>query len=78
MFLQDLETDRLEELRHSIRRLIDSNRDITFTSRSIAKIFQGISSPCFPADVWYRNRDFWRRYLDVDFHTICRVAAEEL
>ncbi|ODN03903.1 ATP-dependent DNA helicase Q4 [Orchesella cincta] len=74
----DIDNDKIEDLRRSIRHLVDSSGDTPFTTRAVAKIFQGISSPCFPADVWYRNREFWRRYMDLDFHLICRIAAEEL
>jgi ATP-dependent DNA helicase Q4 len=35
--------------------------------RSIAKIFQGISCPNYPAEHWGKNRMWWRCFPDVDF-----------
>ncbi|EDV29803.1 uncharacterized protein TRIADDRAFT_11173, partial [Trichoplax adhaerens] len=49
-----------------------------FNGSSIARIFHGIGSPAFPAEVWYRCKRFWRRHMDVDFKTISRVATREL
>ena len=44
----------------------------------IARVFHGISSPKFPAEVWGRNRTFWRSHLDFDFETIIKYATEQL
>ena len=35
--------------------------------KSIAKIFQGISSPNYPSEHWGPNRNYWRAFEDVDF-----------
>ncbi|ELU14701.1 hypothetical protein CAPTEDRAFT_176954 [Capitella teleta] len=48
------------------------------TGRSIARIFHGIPSPNFPADVWGRVRKFWRSHLGVDFNILRRLATQEL
>ena len=61
-----------------VRSLIHSYRDQTFSGRSIARIFHGIASPCFPAEVWGRAFKFWRLHLDKDFNAICRIASQEL
>jgi len=67
-----------EAIRQDIRKLLQNHTDIEFSSRAIARLFQGISSPCFPAEDWCRNRSVWRRHLDVDFHFLCQVAAQEI
>ncbi|KAJ8937136.1 hypothetical protein NQ318_019399 [Aromia moschata] len=66
-----------EQLISDIRALICMYRDNTFTGRSIARIFQGIQSPNYPATMWGRCK-FWRSYLDIDFHTIVRIATLEI
>lgn len=35
-------------------------------------------SPCFPAQVYGRDRRFWRKYLTFDFHQLARLATEEI
>lgn len=35
-------------------------------------------SPCFPAQVYGRDRRFWRKYLHFDFHRLARLATEEI
>jgi len=44
----------------------------------IARIFHGIASPRFPAEVWGRNRNFWRSHFDFDFDTIIKYATQQL
>lgn len=58
--------------------LISRFNDQEFTGRAITRIFHGISSPCFPALVWGVQRGFWRRYLHVDFHTLCHITTKKL
>ncbi|XP_057264064.1 ATP-dependent DNA helicase Q4-like, partial [Pezoporus wallicus] len=72
--LQDWE----DRIRADIRRFLDIRRDEKFTGRAVARIFHGIGSPCFPAQVYGRDRRFWRRYLCMDFHQLARVATEEI
>jgi len=38
-----------------------------YSPRIIARIFQGISTPSYPAEVWGLNKRWWRIHLDVDF-----------
>ncbi|XP_058515432.1 ATP-dependent DNA helicase Q4 isoform X2 [Ochotona princeps] len=35
-------------------------------------------SPCYPAQVFGRDQRFWRRYLQLSFHSLMRLATEEL
>lgn len=60
-----------------VRHLVCSYKDTTFTGRSVARIFHGIASPCFPANVWGRCK-FWRAHLDIDFHILCKLASREI
>ncbi|KAJ2944374.1 hypothetical protein O0L34_g18376 [Tuta absoluta] len=60
-----------------IRALISAYRDCTFTGRSIARIFQGISSPNYPAIVWGRCK-FWRSHLHEDFYGLMKVATQQI
>jgi len=48
------------------------------TGRVIARVFQGIDSPRYPATVWGHVRKFWRRHLDVDFHQLRKMATREI
>lgn len=65
-------------IRSDIRSLILNYRDQTFTARSIARILHGISSPCFPAEVWGKARKHWRAQLHQDFNVLVKMAAQEL
>lgn len=66
-----------EQLVNDIRTLINLYKDNNFTGRAIARIFQGIQSPNYPAVMWGRCK-FWRSYLDTDFHAIVKVATREI
>lgn len=35
-------------------------------------------SPCYPAQVYGRDRRFWRKYLHLSFDTLMRLATEEV
>ncbi|KAG9510121.1 ATP-dependent DNA helicase Q4, partial [Fragariocoptes setiger] len=49
-----------------------------FTPRTIAKIFQGISTPNYPAEVWGRNYKYWRSHLEVDFLELTNIIKQEM
>lgn len=66
-----------ERLVNDIRTLINMYKDNNFTGRAIARIFQGIQSPNYPAVIWGRCK-FWRSYLDTDFHAIVKIATREI
>lgn len=67
----------VERVASDIRALISSYRDCTFTGRSIARIFQGISSPNYPAIVWGRCK-FWRSHIHEDFYGIMKIATQQI
>ncbi|XP_068618290.1 ATP-dependent DNA helicase Q4 [Battus philenor] len=60
-----------------IRALIATYKDCKFTGRSIARIFQGISSPNFPAIVWGKCK-FWRSHIHEDFHELTKIATQQI
>ncbi|KAM9302625.1 LOW QUALITY PROTEIN: ATP-dependent DNA helicase Q4 [Morus bassanus] len=66
------------QIRADIRRFLDIRQDEKFSGRAVARIFHGIGSPCFPAQIYGRDRRFWRKYLAFDFHRLARLAAEEI
>ncbi|XP_072169107.1 ATP-dependent DNA helicase Q4-like [Diadema setosum] len=65
-------------VRMTIRQFISLNHDRTFSGRAVARILQGIPSPCYPAQVWGRDRRFWRSHVEVDFRTLVKIANEEV
>ncbi|XP_023011510.2 recQ4 helicase [Leptinotarsa decemlineata] len=66
-----------EQLVADIHALICMYKDNSFNGRAIARIFQGIQSPNYPAVIWYRCK-FWRSHVDVDFHVIVKIATREI
>ena len=64
------------EISRDVYSLMSIHSERNFSGRTIARIFHGISSPCFPAQVWAKQQRFWRRHLSVDFNTLCRIATK--
>ncbi|XP_055655252.1 ATP-dependent DNA helicase Q4 isoform X2 [Falco peregrinus] len=79
---KDLSDAKLREwesqIRADIRHFLAIRQDEKFSGRAIARVFHGIGSPCFPAQVYGRDRRFWRKYLSFDFHRLARLATEEI
>ncbi|XP_039755581.1 ATP-dependent DNA helicase Q4 [Pararge aegeria] len=74
--LQERSLD-IERVTSDVRALIATYKDCKFTGRSIARIFQGIQSPNFPAIVWGRCK-FWRSHLNEDFYGIVKIATQQI
>ncbi|KAM8786487.1 ATP-dependent DNA helicase Q4 [Rhynchonycteris naso] len=72
--LQDWE----DQIRRDVRHLLSSWPEQQFSGRAVARIFHGIGSPCFPAQVFGRDRRFWRKYLHLSFHPLMQLATEEI
>ncbi|XP_042121276.1 ATP-dependent DNA helicase Q4 isoform X1 [Peromyscus maniculatus bairdii] len=72
--LQDWE----DHIRRDVRQLLSVRPEERFSGRAVARIFHGIASPCYPAQVYGQDRRFWRKYLHLNFHTLMRLATEEL
>ncbi|KAJ0178284.1 hypothetical protein K1T71_006107 [Dendrolimus kikuchii] len=67
----------VENIASDVRSLVSSYKDCSFTGRSIARIFQGISSPNFPAIVWGRTK-YWRSHIHEDFNGLIKVATQQI
>ncbi|XP_021039482.1 ATP-dependent DNA helicase Q4 [Mus caroli] len=72
--LQDWE----DQIRRDIRQLLSLRPEERFSGRAVARIFHGIASPCYPAQVYGLDRRFWRKYLHLDFDALMHLATEEL
>ncbi|XP_075560904.1 LOW QUALITY PROTEIN: ATP-dependent DNA helicase Q4 [Pelecanus crispus] len=70
--------ERESQIRADIRHFLAIRQDEKFSGRAVARIFHGIGSPCFPAQIYGRDRRFWRKYLSFDFHRLARLATEEI
>nr|XP_060467582.1 LOW QUALITY PROTEIN: ATP-dependent DNA helicase Q4 [Panthera onca] len=67
-----------DQIRQDIRHLLSSWPDQQFSGRAVARIFHGIGSPCYPAQVYGRDRRFWRKHLHLSFRALMRLATEEI
>ncbi|XP_020946074.1 ATP-dependent DNA helicase Q4 isoform X7 [Sus scrofa] len=72
--LQDWEA----QIRRDIRHLLSSWPEQQFSGRAVARVFHGIGSPRYPAQVYGRDRRFWRKYLHLNFHALMHLATEEI
>ncbi|TMW52820.1 hypothetical protein DOY81_002087 [Sarcophaga bullata] len=61
------------DLESDIIGLINMYPENSFSGRNIAKIFHGIASPNYPAQIWYRCK-FWRVHSKIDFNRIVHLA----
>lgn len=48
-----------------------------FTGRTLARIFHGVASPVYPAQIWSRCK-FWRALTHIDFNRIVSLANAEI
>ncbi|KAG8515409.1 ATP-dependent DNA helicase Q4 [Galemys pyrenaicus] len=67
-----------DQVRRDTRRLLSAWPEQQFSGRAVARIFHGIGSPRYPAQVYGRDRRFWRKYLHLSFHGLVRLATEEV
>ena len=65
-------------VRGDVRQFLCTHTDQKFSGRAVARIFHGIASPCYPAQVWGRDKRFWRARLDFDFNKLLEIATEEI
>ncbi|XP_056409069.1 ATP-dependent DNA helicase Q4 isoform X3 [Hyla sarda] len=61
-----------------VRHFLSIHQDERFSGRAIARIFHGIGSPCYPAQIYGRDRRFWRKYLHLDFNQVMQLCKEEI
>ena len=74
----DMTAQQEQRLTQDVRSLLSTHTDQTWTARAIARVFHGIQSPNFPANVWGRVRKIWRAHLDIAFKHILTVAQREI
>lgn len=48
-----------------------------FTGRTLARIFHGVPSPVYPAQIWSRCKH-WRALMHIDFNRIISLANAEI
>ena len=76
--LREITPEQEQVVRSDVHSLVVTHGDLQFTGRTVARIFHGIASPLFPAEVWGRQHRFWRKHLSVDFNTLCQIATVKL
>ncbi|KAL3649864.1 hypothetical protein CASFOL_006267 [Castilleja foliolosa] len=64
-------------LQADVKVFLQSNAQMKFTPRAVARILHGLSSPAFPSATWSRTH-FWGRYVHIDFKAIMEAAKQEL
>ncbi|KAG9278970.1 ATP-dependent DNA helicase Q4 [Astyanax mexicanus] len=67
-----------QQIRADVRGFLASQSEEKFSGRAVARIFHGIGSPCYPAQIYGRDRRFWRKYIQFDFNEIIRIATQEI
>ncbi|XP_040190115.1 ATP-dependent DNA helicase Q4 isoform X2 [Rana temporaria] len=70
--------DWLAQLSADVRHFLSIHQDERFSGRALARIFHGIGSPCYPAQVYGRDRRFWRKFLHLDFNKVMQICKEEI
>ena len=76
--LREITPEQEQVVRSNVHSLVVTHGDLQFTGRTVARIFHGIASPLFPAEVWGRQYRFWRKHLSVNFNTLCQIATAKL
>jgi hypothetical protein len=66
-----------QHLLGDIRALLRQSRDVLTSSRLVARVLHGLSSPHISADTWRRN-PAWGKHAAVDFDAVQRAADTEL
>ncbi|KAM6974350.1 LOW QUALITY PROTEIN: ATP-dependent DNA helicase Q4 [Tautogolabrus adspersus] len=66
------------QIRADIRSFLSHRSDEKFSGRAVARILHGISSPCYPAQTYGRDRRYWRKYIQFDFNQLIRLATQEI
>ncbi len=63
----------VDQIVRDVRTMIGLYPENNFTGRNIARIFHGVTSPVYPAQIWSRCK-FWRGHVKTDFNLIVKVA----
>lgn len=65
------------EIASDIRQMISMYPDNNFSGRALARLFNGISSPCYPAVIWSRCK-YWRAHMHVNFSRLVALGNAEV
>lgn len=65
------------EIASDIRHIISMYPENNFSGRALARLFHGISSPCYPAVIWGRCK-YWRAHMNVNFSRLVSLGNAEL
>ncbi|XP_015258189.1 PREDICTED: ATP-dependent DNA helicase Q4 isoform X2 [Cyprinodon variegatus] len=66
------------QIRADIRSFLGNRSDERFSGRAVARILHGIGSPCYPAQIYGKDRRYWRKYIQFDFNQLIRLATQEI
>ncbi|XP_019719004.1 ATP-dependent DNA helicase Q4 isoform X2 [Hippocampus comes] len=66
------------QIRADIRSFLSNRSDEKFSGRAVARILHGIGSPCYPAQMYGRDRRYWRKYIQFDFNQLIKLATQEI
>lgn len=63
----------VDQIVRDVRTMIGLYPENNFTGRNIARIFHGVPSPVYPAQIWSRCK-LWRGHVKTDFNLIVKLA----
>lgn len=63
----------VDQIERDVRTLTGLYPENNFTGRNVARIFHGVASPVYPAQIWSRCK-FWRVHTKTDFNLIVKLA----
>lgn len=63
----------VDQIVRDVRTMIALYPENNFTGRNIARIFHGVASPVYPAQIWSRCK-LWRGHVKTDFNLIVKLA----
>ncbi|KAK5854998.1 hypothetical protein PBY51_005140 [Eleginops maclovinus] len=82
VYIEELDKYKVSDceshIRADIRSFLSNRSDEKFSGRAIARILHGIGSPCYPAQIYGRDRRYWRKYIQFDFNQLIRLATQEI
>lgn len=63
----------VDQIVRDVKSMIALYPENNFTGRNIARIFHGVPSPVYPAQIWSRCK-LWRGHVKTDFNLIVKLA----
>lgn len=63
----------IDQIKRDVLSMIALYPENNFTGRNIARIFHGVTSPVYPAQIWSRCK-LWRGHVKTDFNLIVKLA----